>query len=98
MTLPLYGPNLKWGVSVVFIANEQRCTSPFYAIPYVHVRMRTALAIHGMKQDSEIERLRKRQATTPHRPVKTSRLLEAQRLAHAVAAAYYIRKRGARLL
>ena len=36
-------------------------------------------AVHGMEQDSEIKRLRKRQATTPHRPVKTSRLLEAQR-------------------
>ena len=45
LTLPLYGPNLKWGVSVVFIANAQRYTSPFYAIPYVHVRTRTALAI-----------------------------------------------------
>ena len=45
LTLPLYGPNLKWRVSVVFIANAQRCTSPFYAIPYVHVRTRTALAI-----------------------------------------------------
>ena len=85
LTLPLYGPNLKWGVSVVFLANAQRCTSPFYAIPYVHARTRTALviftryAVHGMEQDSEIKRLRKRQATTPHRPVKTSRLLEAQR-------------------
>ena len=49
-------------------------------------------AVHGMEQDSEIERLRKRQATTPHRPVKHlgySRRSGALRLAHAVAAAYY---------
>ena len=45
--------------------------------------------VHGMEQDSEIERLRKRQATTPHRPVGYSRRSGALWLAHAVAAAYY---------
>ena len=40
-------------------------------------------AVLGMEQDSEMERLRKRQATMPHRPVKTSRLLEAHSGLHA---------------
>ena len=39
-------------------------------------------AVHWMEQDSESERLRKRQATTPHRHVKTSRLLEARWCLH----------------
>ena len=78
LTLPLYGPNVKWGVSVVFIANAQRCTSPFYAIPYVHVRTRTALAIfnsyavHGMEQDLEIES-GNRDATSPCKNIEAQR-------------------------
>ena len=54
-----------------------------------YVRVYTALArgdsklrftITAMEQvrEGEIERLRKRQATTPHRPAKRSRLLEAK--------------------
>ena len=54
-----------------------------------YVRVYTALArgdgklrftITAMEQEreSEIERLRERQATTPHRPAKRSRLLEAK--------------------
>ena len=48
-----------------------------------YVRVYTALArgaITAMEQEreGEIERLRKRQATTPHRPVKRSRLLKAK--------------------
>ena len=31
--------------TALVIANAQRCTSPFYAILYVHVRTRTTLAI-----------------------------------------------------
>ena len=46
---------------------------------YVYSTGDNSYAVHGMEQDSEIKRLRKQQATTPHRPVKTSRLLEAQR-------------------
>ena len=56
---------------------------------YVYIYIYTALArgdgklrftITAMEQEreSEIERLRKRQSTTPHRPVKRSRLLEAK--------------------
>ena len=45
-------------------------------------------AVHGMEQDSESERLRKRQATTPHLPVKTSRLLEARRCTLAWTRSY----------
>ena len=74
---------LKWGISVVFIANALR------RAPYANVRVYTALArgdsklrftITAMEQEreGEIERLRKRQATTPHRPAKISRLLEAK--------------------
>ena len=78
----------KWGISVVFIANALRRTPRVCVIPRA-VRVYTALArgdsklrftITAMEQEreGEIERLRKRQATTPHRPAKRSRLLEAK--------------------
>ena len=86
-TLPFYGHILKWGISVVFIANALR-RAP-YASVRTYVRVYTALArgdsklrftIAAMEQEreGEIERLRKRQATTPHRTAKRSRLLEAK--------------------
>ena len=91
--LPFYGHILKWGVSVVFIANA--LTPHASRLRYTarrtqaYVRVYTALArgdsklrftITAMEQEreGEIERLRKRQATTPHRPAKRSRLLEAK--------------------
>ena len=94
-TLPFYGHILKWGISVVFIANTLRRTPRVCIIPrtarctQAYVRVYTALArgdsklrftITAMEQEreGEIERLRKRQATTPHRPAKRSRLLEAK--------------------
>ena len=63
----LHVPALRYTVSV------RTCTYAYSAGDT------NSYAVHGMEQDSESERLRKRQATTPHRPVKTSRLLEARR-------------------
>ena len=93
-TLPFYGHILKWGISVVFIANALRRTPRVCVIPRAvrrrtYVRVYTALArgvsklrftIAAMEQEreGEIERLRKRQATMPHRTAKRSRLLEAK--------------------
>ena len=147
--LPFYGHILKWGISVVFIANALRRTPiytwskvhlpppnllrelngcgllrrphlypglnnsnpynillcfvlPFFCFVYVFfkvipraVRKRTYVYIRrwrvaivncdsrsqrAMEQEreGEIERLRKLQTTTPHRPAKRSRLLEAK--------------------
>ena len=49
---------------------------------YVYIRRRRVAIVNraAMEQEreGEIERLRKRQATTPHRTAKTSRLLEAK--------------------
>ena len=83
-----------WGISGVFIANALRRTPRFCVIPravcmQAYTRVYTALArgdsklrftIAAMEQEreGEIERLRKRQATTPHRTAKRSRLLEAK--------------------
>ena len=90
--------------------HSQRATLHVPALRYtVSVRTYTyaysagdtnSYAVHGMEQDSESERLRKRQATMPHRPVKTSRLLEARRCTLACTrscCSVLIRKRGARL-
>ena len=94
-TLPFYGHILKWGKSVVFIANALRRTPHASRLRYTarrtqaYVRVYTALArgdsklrftITAMEQEreGEIEKLRKRQATTPHQPAKRSRLLEAK--------------------
>ena len=54
---------------------------------YVHVytalargdsKLRFTITAMEQEREGEIERLRKRQATTPHRPAKRSRLLEAK--------------------
>ena len=84
-TLPFYGHILKWGISVVFIANALR------RAPYASVRtciyragargdskLRFTIAAMEQEREGEIERLRTRQATTPHRTAKRSRLLEAK--------------------
>ena len=82
-TLPFYGHILKWGISVVFIANAlrraARCTQA-----YIRrwrggdSKLRFTIAAMEQEREGEIERLRKRQATTPHRTAKISRLLEAK--------------------
>ena len=85
-TLPFYGHILKWGISVVFIANALRRT-PRVCVMYVRVytalargdsKLRFTITAMEQEREGEIERLRKRKATTPHRPAKRSRLLEAK--------------------
>ena len=87
-TLPFYGHILKWGISVVFIANALR-RAPYrtQACAYVRVyaaqargdsKLRFTIAAMEQEREGQIERLRKRQATTPHRTAKRSRLLEAK--------------------
>ena len=91
-TLPFYGHILKWGINVVFIANELRRTPRVCVIPravrtYVYIytalargdsKLRFTITAMEQEREGEIERLRKRQATTPHRPAKRSRLLAAK--------------------
>ena len=52
-----------------------------YRAPHASVRTYVRTCIYGameQEREGEIERLRKRQATTPHRTAKRSRLLEAK--------------------
>ena len=83
-TLPFYGHILKWGISVVFIANALRRAPHARVRTYVRVytalaradsKLRFTIAAMEQEREGEIERLRKRQVTTPHR---TARLLEAK--------------------
>ena len=84
-TLPFYGHILKWGISVVFIANAlrrlrytarrtQACVRVYTALARGDSKLRFTITAMEQEREGEIERLRKRQATTPHRPAKISRL------------------------
>ena len=79
------GPILKWGVSVVSIVQALRWTSSARVIQRAYgagdnsKRVTRGSQFTTMEQERKrgIERLGKRQATTPHRPVKIPALLEA---------------------